>query len=85
VKLVGFIGGGFDTAAPPERFLRALLVAPKIRLGRLFFYLLKLCAFGFRVKETSATRLRATTGLRIFASVLQSLQSVACCLLPLVC
>jgi len=52
--------------------LGALLVAPEIRFCGFFFYLGKLGAFGFRVKETSAAPPREPPGRRIFVAVLRS-------------
>jgi hypothetical protein len=71
-KLVGLAGSRFEAAALAEDLLRALLIIPEVGLRALFFYSGKLCAFGFRVKETSATPRRARPGLRISVSVLQS-------------
>jgi hypothetical protein len=71
-ELVGFLSSSIEAAALAEHLLRPLLIVPEVGLRALFFYSGEFCAFGFRVKETSATPRLARLGLRISVSVRQS-------------
>ena len=75
LEAVGLFDCGVKSAAAAQHFLCALLIVPEIGFRGLFFYAFELGALGFGVKETSATRRRALTGLRVLLSTPQSSSS----------